>query len=304
MPAPTPTPSLSAGGAALHLWPPPPRRRSANSRPSFLWLLRDHHLQMRSEPREEMLEKMDVSAQRTLRRCFADYDCMPLPRPLDEDDKLRSLDTLTFGDLKDSFREEFAILERSLRRRLARPRVLGARLPSHCASPPLYPSHCTGGTEVTGDIVASLIRRYTSSIANRSVRAPSLPLPPQGKRSRSARSAPTPRPQGLIKEIAHMPTQRQMLVQMAGERAIRAGVEAYRAHVKSSGVQGRFPIPTHDLQCVCAPVTAAQGQGARPALTGLRAQGGARGGGGSGAGGVRGWRHRGRGGDGAIPCWP
>lgn len=136
---------------------PSRRCRSANSHPSFLWLLRDHHLQMRSEPREEMLEKMDVSAQRTLRRCFADYDCMPLPRPLDEDDKLRSLDTLKFADLKDSFREEFAILERSLRRRLARPRILGEQPPPPRGCPvslaaPLTPhSLCRGRRGDGGD---------------------------------------------------------------------------------------------------------------------------------------------------------
>ena len=55
----------------------------------FLWLLRDHHLTMRSAPKEEMLEKLDSSATRTLRRCFEEYDCFPLPAPLSDAADLR-----------------------------------------------------------------------------------------------------------------------------------------------------------------------------------------------------------------------
>ncbi len=33
--------------------------------------------------RDEMIEKLDSAALRTIRRCFDDYDCVPLPVPVD-----------------------------------------------------------------------------------------------------------------------------------------------------------------------------------------------------------------------------
>lgn len=159
----------------------PPMPAQADSRSSFLWLLRDHHLHMRHEPKEEMLEKLDPGSLRTLRRCFGDYDCAPLPRPVDGDVQLRELDGVAYSDLRPEFREEFSLLERRVLERLSRPRVLGGR-------------------PVTGAVLADLLRKYTSAIAHRS---------------------------GIIRDLAHMPTQRQMVGMIAGQRAMRAAAQAY-----------------------------------------------------------------------------
>ena len=167
-----------------------------DSESSFIWLLRDHQLSMKSSPKEEMLEKMDAAALHTIKRCFGDYDCIPLPRPIEDDAKLKELDDLGYGHLTDAFKEEFVLLERRILDRLREPRSLG-------------------GQTVTGPMVAGLLRRYTDTIANQ---------------------------EGTLNDIAQLPSQREMLVRMAGDRAVKAGVAAYRRAMQES-VTGAGGLP-------------------------------------------------------------
>ena len=46
-----------------------------------------------------------------MRRCFRETDCVVLPRPVNEDEKLRTLDQLKYTDLAPEFREEYVVLE-------------------------------------------------------------------------------------------------------------------------------------------------------------------------------------------------
>ena len=69
-----------------------------------------------------------------------------------------------------------------------------------------------GGTLVTGPVLASLLRRYTAAVS---------------------------RQQGTLSDIAQLPTQREMLVRMAGDRAVKAGLQCYRdqlqVHIRAAG---------------------------------------------------------------------
>merc|ERR1719203_2001090 len=76
----------------------------------FLWLLRDNQLRMRRAPKEE-LERLAPEQVRAVQRSFAEYDCVPLPRP-GSDDMLSKLDQHNFADLQQEFQEEFIFLER------------------------------------------------------------------------------------------------------------------------------------------------------------------------------------------------
>jgi hypothetical protein len=52
-------------------------------KPNFMWLIRDHQLAMKRAPKYEMVDKLATAERRALERCFADYDCFPLPRPVE-----------------------------------------------------------------------------------------------------------------------------------------------------------------------------------------------------------------------------
>lgn len=64
--------------------------------------------------KDEMLDKLDPMSIKALQRCFHSYDCFPLPRPVADDKDLAKLDTLEFRALSESFKEEYAIFERSM----------------------------------------------------------------------------------------------------------------------------------------------------------------------------------------------
>lgn len=79
-----------------------------------MWLIRDHQLQMKKAPRIEMSEKLDSGANKALEKYFSDYDCFPLPRPVDKDEMLKEVDNLQWEELKSDFREEYVVLERQV----------------------------------------------------------------------------------------------------------------------------------------------------------------------------------------------
>jgi len=150
---------------------------------SFLWLLRDHQLNMKYSPKEEMVEKLDSDALKTVRRCFEEYDCVPLPVPVDGGSKeLQDMEKKTLSDLASEFREEFVVLERRILDKLRSPRILA-------------------GQEVTGPMLADLLEAYTKSVRKKD---------------------------GAMADIAALPTQREMLVSLAGDRAVKAGLQHYK----------------------------------------------------------------------------
>merc|ERR1719487_791966 len=65
------------------------------TRGQFIWLLRDHQLQMKRTPREELMDMLDPAQVRSLKRVFDDFDCVPLPRPA-EGEVLKTLDQRDF----------------------------------------------------------------------------------------------------------------------------------------------------------------------------------------------------------------
>mmetsp|Transcript_10745 Transcript_10745/g.20169 ORF Transcript_10745/g.20169 Transcript_10745/m.20169 type:complete len:818 (+) Transcript_10745:182-2635(+) len=115
------------------------------TKPSFLWVLRDHHLSMKQNPKDEMLEKLSQGAHRSLVRCFKpDYDCMPLPQPA-HNESLRILDELAFEQLEPVFQEEFLLLERHVLKLLSQRK----------------------NREMTGCEIADLVQAYCSAIGNK-----------------------------------------------------------------------------------------------------------------------------------------
>lgn len=105
-----------------------------------------------------MVSKLSTSALRTLRRVFVDFDCCPMPRPVETEAELRTLEELAYHDLRPEFRDEFVLLERRVLDRARAPRTLGGR-------------------EVTGQVLASLLRRYTQALASRTVRRCGVAVP-------------------------------------------------------------------------------------------------------------------------------
>ena len=157
--------------------------QSSSSGSSFLWLLRDHQLNMKSSPRDEMIEKLDSAALRTVRRCFDDYDCVPLPVPVDGGAKeLQNMEKMSLQDLSQDFREEFLVLERRILERLRHPRTLA-------------------GSTMTGPMLADMLESFTAAVQ---------------------------RQDGAMADIAQLPTQREMIVTLAGDRAVKAGVSHYK----------------------------------------------------------------------------
>eukprot|EP00928_Gymnodinium_smaydae_P033435 TRINITY_DN23955_c0_g2_i2.p1 TRINITY_DN23955_c0_g2~~TRINITY_DN23955_c0_g2_i2.p1 ORF type:complete len:1015 (+),score=152.55 TRINITY_DN23955_c0_g2_i2:96-3140(+) len=118
-----------------------------SGRCAFIWLLRDHQLQMRGTPKEELAEKLESSHLKALRETFVEYDCVPLPRPAN-DETLKRLDKHGFDDLSADFREEFVVFERRLFDLLSKPRSFL-------------------GESLTGEGLAELLRQYLSAIGRR-----------------------------------------------------------------------------------------------------------------------------------------
>lgn len=161
------------------------------ARGNFMWLLRDHQLQMKRTPREELVEMLDPAQVRTLKRVFADFDCVPLPRPA-RDEVLKNLDHHDFQDLSPDFREEFVVLERRLLQILGEPRDFF-------------------GNAMTGKGLAEVLSLYLSAIKQQ---------------------------KGVLGDICQMPTQRELVKQLVGKRAVKAGTDRYEHQLRKAGLKG------------------------------------------------------------------
>lgn len=156
---------------------------------NFFWLLRDAQLRMQRSPKEELHEKLSPSTLQALKRCFSDCDCVPLPRPVHDNQDLPQLDSLGFDQLAPDFKEEYMIFERRLFELLSKPRtVLGAPL--------------------TGANLQGYLQKYLTAIQQKT---------------------------GLLQDIHHLPTQKDLLMQLAGERAVQSALKAYQAAMSEGG---------------------------------------------------------------------
>lgn len=175
------------------------------ARGNFIWLLRDHQLQMKRTPREELMDMLDPVQVRSLKRVFDDFDCVPLPRPA-KDDLLKTLDQQSFGDLSPDFREEFVCFERRLLQLLDEPRNFF-------------------GSGLTGAGLAEVLSQYLAAIQQQ---------------------------KGVLADICQMPTQRELLRQLASKRAVKSGIDRYEQQLRKAGVRGpeassRLPIKPLEL---------------------------------------------------------
>ena len=59
-----------------------------------------------------MMEKLDDGQLRKLRRNFREFDCFPLPRPVDSEQQLCEVDTMEFSTLRANFVEDFFVLNK------------------------------------------------------------------------------------------------------------------------------------------------------------------------------------------------
>jgi hypothetical protein len=75
-------------------------------------VLRDIQLQMMKDPKTEMMDKLDTLHIRKMKRAFKDFDCFPLPRPVDSEEQLQHVESMKFDELKAGFKDEFFLLDR------------------------------------------------------------------------------------------------------------------------------------------------------------------------------------------------
>eukprot|EP00798_Chlamydomonas_sp_ICE-L_P005052 gene5052-34843_t len=90
-------------------------RDAAELSPSFLWLLRDFHYQLKEDGHEitakdymeEVLQDMNGSSESVKNRnqLFPDRDCVSLVRPLTDEAQLANMDTMPFDSLRPEFRQ-------------------------------------------------------------------------------------------------------------------------------------------------------------------------------------------------------
>jgi hypothetical protein len=73
---------------------------SVTTKPSFLWVLRDMQLQMKNDPKTEMMEKLETGHIRKMKKSFKDFDCFTLPRPVDKEEALQDVEKMEFTALK------------------------------------------------------------------------------------------------------------------------------------------------------------------------------------------------------------
>ena len=106
-------------------------------------------LQMRHDPKSEMCNKLEDVHLRKLRQVFREYDCVPLPRPVDSEASLQEVDQMEFSELKTNFVEEFYILDRLVFK--------------HAMTPPSI-----GMNQINGAVLVDLIVKYTDQIATKS----------------------------------------------------------------------------------------------------------------------------------------
>ena len=95
-----------------------------------------------------MLDKMTPTDQKALERFFADYDCFPLPRPVDKESDLQRVEEMPYEALRDDFREEYAVLERQIFNAIGEPRQVAGRV-------------------ITGDLLADMIVAFTDAISTK-----------------------------------------------------------------------------------------------------------------------------------------
>eukprot|EP01125_Pyxidicula_operculata_P018571 TRINITY_DN6608_c1_g2_i1.p1 TRINITY_DN6608_c1_g2~~TRINITY_DN6608_c1_g2_i1.p1 ORF type:complete len:1829 (-),score=575.17 TRINITY_DN6608_c1_g2_i1:19-5268(-) len=130
-------------------------------RPRFLWLIRDAQLQFKKTPREEMLSMLDRTERRQLESYFDDnYDCFPLPRPVENEAMLKEVEKLEWNELRNEFREEYAVLERQIFTSIQSARKLS-------------------GQTITGDLIALLFEKYITSISEKGIMSDLSQLPTQ-----------------------------------------------------------------------------------------------------------------------------
>jgi hypothetical protein len=78
------------GGKESFAGSPNTAKKVETDKPEFLWLIRDHHLSFGGkEPKDEMMRMLDRTERRRLEEFFENYDCVPLPRPVDSDELLK-----------------------------------------------------------------------------------------------------------------------------------------------------------------------------------------------------------------------
>jgi len=124
--------------------------REAGKRPSFAWILRDHHLEMRTkDSKAEMMSKLTESAQIALNYCFEDVECFFLPTPCGAK-TLKHLDTMERAQLDHDFIKQLEKLETFVVRKLEAKRKASDQ------------SH-----DISGPKLARIIRLYCSLIENR-----------------------------------------------------------------------------------------------------------------------------------------
>lgn len=152
-----------------------------STKPFFLWLIRDSQLKFNKSPKQEMLEKLDEPARNALHKNFAEYDCIPIPRPV-EDHLLQKVEELQWQDLKAEFQEEYLVLERQIFASISSPFKLA-------------------GKTIDMQMFLSLAEKYSEALS--------------GKK-------------GVIKDLSNLPTQKQLVMRMRGEEAVKRGVEAYK----------------------------------------------------------------------------
>ena len=127
--------------------------RDANSlasKPSFVWVLRDMQLKMQHDPKTEMMEKLETVHIKMMQRSFRDFDCFPLPRPVDTEDELQEVERMDFEALKPNFQEEFFLLDRLVFKLAAAPAMVGS-------------------IKTTGPMLAEMLSRYIDAIRDRKV---------------------------------------------------------------------------------------------------------------------------------------
>jgi len=147
-------------------------------KPSFLWVLRDMQLQMAKDPKTEMMEKLETSHIRKMKKSFHDFDCFPLPRPVDTEEALQEVETMEFENLKANFQEEFFLLDR-----------LVFRLAAARAEESGGAGGGAGRQAMTGEVLGEMVTRYIGAIRAR---------------------------EGLLASISELPSQAQLIAQVLG----------------------------------------------------------------------------------------
>ena len=132
-------------------------------KPSFVWVLRDIQLQMQHDPKTEMMEKLETGHIRKMKRSFKDFDCFPLPRPVDSEEMLQEVEKMDFSALRPNFQEDFFLLDRL---------IFGL-----AETAPTF-----GNTQVTGSVLCEMVTRYIEAIRDRKGLLASITeLPSQAK---------------------------------------------------------------------------------------------------------------------------